>query len=181
MDLLADPGPAVGTAVPGCASTCLGTACSGKPFHGEEFKESCWNPQPGSALGHPRGCCPCFRGGLWSLPTVTPWGCHLRASISTVAAAWVGFVFFFGVALFCIFKPARRNTESSPGAVQDTLQRLNFCCSSQNQFEKGQHPVRPAREPVGWESSGPVALPIQEQQEFSKLGLKKKKKNSRKR
>lgn len=52
---------------PGCVSTSLGTASHGKPFHGEEIKENCQNPHPGSGLGHPWGCCPSFRGALWSL------------------------------------------------------------------------------------------------------------------
>lgn len=147
---LADPGPAVGsghstkgTTVPGCASTCLGTACSGKPFHGEESKGSCRNAQPGSGLGQPWGCCPSLRGALWSLLTVRAAGQSplLGATSAPLAAGWVqpGWG-LFGVALFCIFKPARRNTESTPGAVQATLQRLNFCCSSQNQFEEGAAP-----------------------------------------
>lgn len=78
-------------------------------------------------------------GELWEYPARAAL-CSVPPSAGWVQPGWVFFL-FFGVALFCIFKPARRNTKSTPGAVQDTLQRLNFCCS-----KKGQHPVRPARE-----------------------------------
>lgn len=85
---------------------------------------------PLGLLSQPQGCplVTAHRGSSGAEPL-----CLVPPAAGWVQPGWG----WFGIALVCILKPARRSTKSTPGAVQDTCQRLDFCCSSQKQFAGG--------------------------------------------